>query len=83
MPAPNQANYKIRRIALTSSEIHNFYHVTAKEVFWPILHSFPSYHSTERADWQNFVDINRRFAEAAAEEASDDAIIGSMTIICG
>jgi glucosylglycerol-phosphate synthase len=75
MPAPNDANYKIRRIALTSSEIHNFYHVTAKEVFWPILHSFPSYHSTERADWQNFVDINRRFAEAAAEEASDDAII--------
>lgn len=75
LPAPGGANYQVRRIPLSSEEIHDYYHVTSKEAFWPILHSFPSHHSTERANWKNFVEVNRKFALAAAEEASDDAII--------
>lgn len=75
LPAPNNGNYSIRRIGLNAEEIHEFYHVTSKEVFWPLLHSFPEYHSTERANWNNFVKVNKQFAMAAAEEASDESII--------
>lgn len=75
LPAPGGANYSIRRIPLSQEEIHDFYHVTSKEALWPILHSFPSYHSSERVNWGNFVSINERFAKAAVEEAGDDAII--------
>lgn len=75
LPAPGNANYFIRRIPLSTEEIRDFYHITSKEALWPLLHSFPSYHSSERANWGNFVAINERFAKAALEEAGDDTII--------
>jgi glucosylglycerol-phosphate synthase len=75
MQAPDNANYTVLRIPLTQEEIHDFYHVTSKEAFWPLLHSFPGYHSSNRANWENFVAINKRFAQATAEEADDDTIV--------
>lgn len=75
MPPEEEANYSIRRIALTAEQVKHFYHITSKEAFWPILHSFPYHFTYETSDWENFHTINRKFAEAACEEASDDALI--------
>lgn len=69
------ANYSIRRIPLTSEQVKHFYHITSKEAFWPILHSFPYHFTYESSDWENFKTINRLFAEAACEEAAEDALI--------
>lgn len=68
-------NYNVRRIPLTADQVKHFYHITSKESFWPILHSFPWHFTYETADWENFKTINRLFAEAACEEAADDALI--------
>ncbi|MEM1366933.1 MAG: glucosylglycerol-phosphate synthase [Cyanobacteria bacterium P01_H01_bin.15] len=71
----NDGNYCVRRIPLLSEQVRNFYHITSKESFWPILHSFPWHFTYESSDWANFQEINRLFAEAACEEAADDALI--------
>ena len=70
-----EANYNVRRIPLNAQQVKDFYHITSKEAFWPILHSFPDHFTSESTDWENFKEINRLFAEAACEEAADDALI--------
>jgi glucosylglycerol-phosphate synthase len=65
----------LRRVFLSKEEVRTFYHKTCKEGFWPILHSFPEKYNCDAIDWNNFEDINRRFAKAACEEADDEAII--------
>ncbi|MDJ0724482.1 MAG: glucosylglycerol-phosphate synthase [Prochloraceae cyanobacterium] len=70
-----QGNYDVVRIPLNAEQVKQFYHITSKEAFWPILHSFPFHFTYESSDWENFKNINRLFAEAACEEAADDALI--------
>ncbi|PSP36697.1 MAG: glucosylglycerol-phosphate synthase [Cyanobacteria bacterium QS_8_48_54] len=67
--------YDVQRIPLTAEQVKHFYHITSKEAFWPILHSFPYHFSYESTDWENFQTVNRLFAEAACEEAAEDALI--------
>ncbi|MDJ0507748.1 MAG: glucosylglycerol-phosphate synthase [Crocosphaera sp.] len=71
----DDGNYQVSRIPLSADQVKHFYHITSKEAFWPILHSFPYHFTSESSDWDNFIEINRLFAEAACEEASDDALI--------
>ncbi len=71
----DEAGYSVYRIPLTPQQVKDFYHITSKEAFWPILHSFPYHFTSESSDWENFQTVNRLFAEAACEEAADDAII--------
>ena len=70
-PAP----FTLRRIPLNDTQISSFYHVTSKECFWPILHTFPTYFNVNNADWGIFEDVNRRFAEAACHEAAPGATV--------
>ena len=70
-----EANYNVRRIPLGEEQVKQFYYITSKEAFWPILHSFPYHFTSETAEWENFKNINRLFAEAACEEAAEDALI--------
>ncbi|MDJ0650024.1 MAG: glucosylglycerol-phosphate synthase [Xenococcaceae cyanobacterium MO_188.B19] len=70
-----EGNYSVLRIPLDAQQVKDFYHITSKEAFWPILHSFPFHFTSESTDWENFQNINRLFAEAACEEAADDALI--------
>ena len=65
----------VRRIPLDAEQVRNFYYITSKEAFWPILHSFPEHFTYDSSDWENFQNINRLFAEAACEDAADDALI--------
>ncbi|BAP17112.1 glucosylglycerol-phosphate synthase [cyanobacterium endosymbiont of Epithemia turgida] len=69
------ASYTVHRIPLDANQVKHFYHITSKEAFWPILHSFPSHFTSESSDWDNFTEINRLFADAACKEAADDALV--------
>ena len=70
-----QGSYTVSRLGLTAAEVESFYHVTSKEALWPVLHAFPWLFSAENADWDTFRAVNRKFAEAAAAQAADDAVI--------
>ncbi|MEL6801138.1 MAG: glucosylglycerol-phosphate synthase [Pseudomonadota bacterium] len=67
--------YTVSRLPLTEEQVSQFYHVTSKEAFWPILHAFKERYNYDPVDWDNFRDVNRRFAEAAAEEAAHGALV--------
>ena len=68
-------SYNVVRLPLNAAQVKAFYHVTSKEALWPILHSFPGKFNYGPVDWDNFRNVNRLFAEAACEQASDDAFI--------
>ena len=67
--------FLLKRIPLEKKEISSFYHVTSKESFWPVLHTFPTYFDVNNADWHIFEQVNKRFALAACEEADKNATI--------
>jgi glucosylglycerol-phosphate synthase len=64
----------VRRVPLSAQQVKDFYHITSKEAFWPILHSFPWQFTYDSSDWENFKQINELFAEAACEDAEEDAL---------
>lgn len=68
-------SYSVSRLALSEEQVREFYHVTSKEAFWPILHGFKERYNYDPVDWANFQAVNRLFAEAAAEEAAPDALV--------
>jgi len=69
------ASFTLRRIPLEQAQITSFYHVTSKESFWPILHTFPNYFDVNNADWGIFEEVNQRFADAACAEAAPGATV--------
>lgn len=71
----DHGGYMVSRLPLTPEQVKSFYHVTSKEALWPVLHSFPWLFRYDNVDWPTFQEVNRLFAEAAAEQAEDDALI--------
>ena len=67
--------YSVSRLPLSEKQVHEFYHITSKEAFWPILHSFKDRYNYDPVDWPNFREVNWRFAEAAAAEAAQGALV--------
>lgn len=63
------------RIPLVNEQISSFYHITSKESFWPILHTFPTYFNVDNADWSIFREVNSRFAATACREAALGALV--------
>lgn len=67
--------YSVVRLPLSEHQVREFYHVTSKEAFWPILHGFKDRYNYDPVDWPNFREVNWRFAEAAAAEAGPGALV--------
>nr|WP_020674833.1 glucosylglycerol-phosphate synthase [Geopsychrobacter electrodiphilus] len=68
-------NLQVARIALTEEDVDLFYKKFSKEAFWPIIFTFPSIAKFNQAHWERYLDVNRIFAEQAAQEAAEGAII--------
>ncbi|RED11021.1 glucosylglycerol-phosphate synthase [Pontivivens insulae] len=68
-------SYSVSRLPLTKEQVSSFYHVSSKEAFWPILHGFKERYNYDPVDWPTFRQVNWAFAEAAAAQATDDAVI--------
>ncbi len=68
-------DYSVTRLPLSAEEVREFYHVTSKEAFWPILHAFKERYNYDPVDWTNFRTVNRKFAETAAAEAAHGALV--------
>jgi len=68
-------DYSVSRLPLTAEQVRDFYHVTSKEAFWPILHNFRERYNYDPVNWPNFREVNWAFAEAAAAEAAPGAVV--------
>ena len=68
-------HYSVSRLPLSADQVREFYHVTSKEAFWPILHGFKERYNYDPVDWANFRTVNWKFAEAAAKEAALGGVV--------
>jgi len=68
-------SYTVARLPLTAAQVNSFYHITSKEAFWPILHSFKDRYNYDLVDRPTFREVNWAFAEAAAQQAADRAVV--------
>ncbi|OAN79058.1 glucosylglycerol-phosphate synthase [Jannaschia sp. EhC01] len=71
----DHGKYSVSRLPLSAEQVREFYHVTSKEAFWPILHGFKERYNYDPVDWANFRTVNWQFAEAAAKEAALGGVV--------
>ncbi|MHB8771330.1 MAG: alpha,alpha-trehalose-phosphate synthase (UDP-forming) [Syntrophales bacterium] len=69
---PGQSDYTLRRIWLTKEEEEGYYYGFANEGLWPLCHIAHVRPLFRTSDWERYVAVNRRFADAVAEEAKKD-----------
>jgi trehalose 6-phosphate synthase len=62
-------------VPLTASEIEDFYEGFSNGTLWPLYHDVVAKPAFHREWWDAYVAVNRRFAEMAAEVASEEATV--------
>ena len=66
---PGEESYSIRRVWLGEAEEHGYYYGFANEGLWPLCHIAHVRPTFRTADWEHYVAVNRKFAEAVFVEA--------------
>lgn len=73
---PGKPAYTLRRVWLSKEEEQGYYYGFANEGLWPlchIAHVRPVFRST---DWDHYVEVNQRFADAVISEAhGEDPVV--------
>lgn len=73
---PDRPDYTLRRIWLTAEEEAGYYYGFANEGLWPLCHIAHVRPVFRTGDWERYVLVNQRFADAVAKEAkSDDPVV--------
>ncbi len=62
-------------ITLSQQEVEEFYEGFANGTLWPLYHDVAAKPEFHREWWDAYVAVNRRFAEQAAEAASEGATV--------
>jgi trehalose 6-phosphate synthase len=62
-------------IALSAVEIERFYEGFSNSTIWPLYHDLVAKPEFHREWWDSYVEVNRRFAQRAAERAAKKATV--------
>ncbi|HET6379272.1 MAG TPA: trehalose-6-phosphate synthase [Methylocella sp.] len=69
---PDEPSYTLRRVWLTEDEQNGYYYGFANEGLWPLCHITFSRPVFRHTDWEQYVAVNRKFADVAAKEAKQE-----------
>ena len=73
---PGEGSYLLRRVWLTEEEENGYYYGLSNEGLWPLCHVAHARPVFRAADWDYYVSVNRKFANAVCQEVDrDDPII--------
>lgn len=73
---PGEESYSVRRVWLSEEEENGYYYGFSNEGLWPLCHLAHTRPLFRAEDFEQYVRVNRRFADAVCEEVdSDDPII--------
>src|SRR5262249_53995427 len=73
---PGDEAYWLRRVWLTPEEERGYYYGFSNEGLWPLCHISHTRPNFRAEDFRHYTAINRRFAEAVADEVdSEDPIV--------
>jgi trehalose 6-phosphate synthase/phosphatase len=62
-------------VHLTGNEVQRFYHRFSNGVLWPLFHYSLDRLPLDARDWRTYVDVNRRFADAVANQHQDGDLV--------
>ena len=66
---PERPAYHIRRVWLTPEEEAGYYYGFSNEGLWPLCHIAHVRPTFRTGDWQRYVEVNKKFAQAVFAEA--------------
>ncbi len=76
MVPPDKPAYRIRRVWLSREEELGYYYGFANEGLWPLCHIAHTRPIFRTSDWEKYVQVNRKFAEAVVSEAkTEDPVV--------
>ncbi|MGH7546717.1 MAG: bifunctional alpha,alpha-trehalose-phosphate synthase (UDP-forming)/trehalose-phosphatase [Gemmatimonadales bacterium] len=73
VPASGPVTY--RAVSLTAHEVSLYYAGFANGTLWPLFHYFVGRTRIDGNSWRVYERVNERFARAAAEASTDDALV--------
>jgi trehalose 6-phosphate synthase len=62
-------------VSITDQEYEEYYEGFSNATLWPLYHDVVAKPEFHREWWDSYVEVNRRFAEAAAEAAAEGAVV--------
>jgi len=65
---PDEPKYTLRRVWLTDEEEEGYYYGFSNEGLWPLCHIAHTRPIFRQEDWQEYQNVNRKFAKATLEE---------------
>ena len=68
---PDRPSYTLRRVWLSPEEEQGYYYGLANNALWPLCHTAYARPVFDESDWQQYVRVNRRFADAVIEEVGN------------
>jgi len=68
---PDKPSYTLRRVWLSPEEEQGYYYGLANNALWPLCHIAYARPVFDESDWQQYVRVNRRFADAVIEEVAN------------
>ncbi|MGE4169440.1 MAG: trehalose-6-phosphate synthase [Candidatus Margulisiibacteriota bacterium] len=66
---PENPSYQIRRVWLSKEEEQGYYYGFSNEGLWPLCHMAHTRPIFRAQDWDHYVSVNQKFADAVFEEA--------------
>jgi trehalose 6-phosphate synthase len=73
---PGEGSYLLRRVWLTEQEENGYYYGLSNEGLWPLCHVAHARPVFRAEDWDYYVSVNRKFANAVCQEVDrDDPIV--------
>lgn len=62
-------------VSLSSEEVRLYYEGFSNGTLWPLYHDVVASPVFDRAWWNSYVKVNKRFADATAQIAADGAVV--------
>ncbi len=68
---PEDPTYRLRRVWLSKIEEQGYYYGFSNEAIWPLCHVAYTRPRFSSSDWQQYQNVNAKFAEAVLAEVGD------------
>lgn len=72
---PENPEYELKRVWLSEEEEEGYYYGFSNEGLWPLCHIAHQRPEFDGSDWEQYVRVNQKFAQAFKEQAGDKPAI--------
>jgi trehalose 6-phosphate synthase len=69
---PDQPAYTLKRIFLNKEEEEGYYYGYSNDALWPLCHMAFQRPAFRQKDWEQYCQVNQKFAKAVMEEVGQD-----------